>query len=78
MHFQGKLVLYVSKQIIIKSKITSDALHDELADYPNTRQWLSCVGLPENTIMVNVSVIFLQFTCVVYISCEKNIKIRIH
>ncbi|XP_060592689.1 kinase suppressor of Ras 2-like isoform X2 [Ruditapes philippinarum] len=47
---EGKLVLYVSKQIIIKSKITSDALHDELVDYPNTQQWLSCVGLPENTI----------------------------
>ncbi|XP_053375416.1 kinase suppressor of Ras 2-like isoform X2 [Mercenaria mercenaria] len=47
---EGKLVLYVSKQIIIKSKITSEALHDELVEYPNTKQWLSCVGLPENTI----------------------------
>lgn len=72
MHFQGKLVLYVSKQIIIKSKITSDALHDELADYPNTEQWLSCVGLPENTITVSVSVIFFQFICIFTSVVKKN------
>ncbi|KAL4223502.1 3-dehydrosphinganine reductase [Mactra antiquata] len=47
---EGKLVVYVSKQIIIKNKLSSDSLHDKLADYPNTYQWLSCVGLPENTI----------------------------
>lgn len=52
---EGKIVLYVSKQIIIKSKIKSDALLEKLTEFPNTKQWLSCVGLPENTITAVMS-----------------------
>ncbi|XP_052800310.1 kinase suppressor of Ras 2-like [Mya arenaria] len=44
---EGKLVVFVSKQIIIKNKLQSE---DNVHDYPKTQQWLTCVGLPQQTI----------------------------
>ncbi|WAR01238.1 KSR2-like protein [Mya arenaria] len=44
---RGKLVVFVSKQIIIKNKLQSE---DNVHDYPKTQQWLTCVGLPQQTI----------------------------
>ena len=46
---------YVSKQIIVKNKLTSESSQDDLHTYPNTKQWLSCVGLRVETIKVFIS-----------------------
>ena len=48
----AKLVLYVSKQIIVKRNIPLESQQEKLATYPNTKQWLSVVGIPAEAIEV--------------------------
>ena len=43
---------YFSKQIVIKNKLGRDDLDEKLSDYPKTKQWLSVVGIPKETIKV--------------------------
>lgn len=47
---ESKLVHYFSKQIVIKNKLGRDDLDEKLSDYPKTKQWLSVVGIPKETI----------------------------
>ncbi|KAJ8312649.1 hypothetical protein KUTeg_010022 [Tegillarca granosa] len=47
---ESKLIKLFSKQLVAKAQLATDDIHDKLAEYPKTEQWLQVVGLKQDIV----------------------------